>query len=75
MKQARVRSFVTADARQMRGATKRAAELIVASIGQSNGGTQFVSVRFGNVLGSNGSVVPIFQSQIASGGTSHGYPS
>src|SRR5207249_10133114 len=51
------------------GVTKRIAELIVsaASNGPDNG-TMFVSVRFGNVLGSNGSVVPIFQSQIAAGG-------
>jgi FlaA1/EpsC-like NDP-sugar epimerase len=48
------------------GVTKRIAELIVSA---SNGtGTKFVSVRFGNVLGSNGSVVPTFQSQIAAGG-------
>jgi FlaA1/EpsC-like NDP-sugar epimerase len=51
------------------GATKRIAELIVsaASNGRDNG-TTFVSVRFGNVLGSNGSVVPIFHAQIAAGG-------
>jgi len=51
------------------GVTKRIAELIVsaASNGPENG-TKFVSVRFGNVLGSNGSVVPIFQAQIAAGG-------
>src|SRR5437867_1613662 len=51
------------------GVTKRIAELIVstASNGRDNG-TMFVSVRFGNVLGSNGSVVPIFESQIAAGG-------
>jgi FlaA1/EpsC-like NDP-sugar epimerase len=51
------------------GVTKRIAELIVSAA--SNVGdnrTVFVSVRFGNVLGSNGSVVPIFQSQIAAGG-------
>lgn len=48
------------------GATKRAAELLVSSL--PAGKTRFVSVRFGNVLGSNGSVVPIFQSQIAAGG-------
>lgn len=51
------------------GMTKRVAELIVSAM-QSTGtcGTRFVSVRFGNVLGSNGSVVPIFQSQIEEGG-------
>ena len=48
------------------GATKRIAELVVQSI--SGNGTRFVVVRFGNVLGSNGSVVPLFQRQIASGG-------
>lgn len=48
------------------GATKRAAELVIRSF--QNGGPRYVSVRFGNVLGSNGSVVPIFQKQIAAGG-------
>jgi FlaA1/EpsC-like NDP-sugar epimerase len=48
------------------GATKRLAELIVRSR-QPEGGV-YVSVRFGNVLGSNGSVVPIFKDQIARGG-------
>jgi len=48
------------------GATKRVAELLVNAL--QNGGTKYVSVRFGNVLGSNGSVVPIFKKQIASGG-------
>ena len=48
------------------GATKRVAELIIASLPRS--GTRFVSVRFGNVLASNGSVVNIFQNQIAKGG-------
>ena len=52
------------------GATKRAAELVVGATPPRNqrSGTRFVSVRFGNVLGSNGSVVPIFQTQIAAGG-------
>ena len=52
------------------GVTKRVAELIVSGMpGNGSGqGTKFVSVRFGNVLGSNGSVVPIFQAQIAAGG-------
>jgi FlaA1/EpsC-like NDP-sugar epimerase len=48
------------------GATKRVAELVIRSL--QNGGPRYVSVRFGNVLGSNGSVVPIFKEQIASGG-------
>jgi FlaA1/EpsC-like NDP-sugar epimerase len=48
------------------GATKRVAELLVRSL-QPDDGT-YVSVRFGNVLGSNGSVVPIFKEQIARGG-------
>ncbi len=48
------------------GATKRLAELIVKS--RSGSATRFVSVRFGNVLGSNGSVVPIFERQIRKGG-------
>jgi FlaA1/EpsC-like NDP-sugar epimerase len=48
------------------GVTKRLAELAVNSL--QNGGTRFVSVRFGNVLGSNGSVIPLFKKQIAAGG-------
>lgn len=50
------------------GATKRACELIVAAAPPGVEGLKCVSVRFGNVLGSNGSVVPIFQRQIAAGG-------
>jgi FlaA1/EpsC-like NDP-sugar epimerase len=50
------------------GVTKRIAELIVTSMHVNNGATKFVSVRFGNVLGSNGSVVPLFKEQIAAGG-------
>ena len=51
------------------GATKRIAELIVSSFfNVRDNRTKFVSVRFGNVLGSNGSVVPVFHSQIAAGG-------
>jgi FlaA1/EpsC-like NDP-sugar epimerase len=48
------------------GVTKRVAELIM--LGLQGGTTRFVAVRFGNVLGSNGSVVPTFQKQIAAGG-------
>ena len=48
------------------GVTKRVAEMIVKSM--NGNGTRFVTVRFGNVLGSNGSVVPLFERQIAAGG-------
>jgi FlaA1/EpsC-like NDP-sugar epimerase len=48
------------------GVTKRLAELAVNSL--QNGRTRFVSVRFGNVLGSNGSVIPLFKKQIEAGG-------
>jgi FlaA1/EpsC-like NDP-sugar epimerase len=52
------------------GATKRVAELIVSSMPllADGGATKFVSVRFGNVLGSKGSVIPLFKEQIAQGG-------
>jgi len=49
------------------GASKRAAELVVQSLARQSR-TRFVTVRFGNVLGSAGSVVPIFKEQIARGG-------
>jgi FlaA1/EpsC-like NDP-sugar epimerase len=48
------------------GATKRIAELLLLTL--QNGRTKYVAVRFGNVLGSNGSVIPIFKRQIAAGG-------
>ncbi len=50
------------------GATKRACERIVSATPPDGSNTKCVSVRFGNVLGSNGSVVPTFQAQIAAGG-------
>ena len=49
------------------GATKRTAELVLQEINQHSN-TKFVTVRFGNVLGSRGSVVPLFEKQIAAGG-------
>jgi FlaA1/EpsC-like NDP-sugar epimerase len=48
------------------GTTKRVAELVLLAL--QNGSTKYVAVRFGNVLGSNGSVIPIFKKQIAAGG-------
>ena len=74
-RQCRVSSFVmissdkAVNPTSVMGLTKRIAELIVS--GASNGkdnATNFVSVRFGNVLESNGSVVPTFRAQIAAGG-------
>lgn len=50
------------------GATKRIAELIVQNKSNLSSKTEFVAVRFGNVLGSSGSVIPIFQEQIRKGG-------
>ena len=50
------------------GATKRICEMIIQTIGRHSKNTKFVAVRFGNVLGSNGSVIPLFKRQIAEGG-------
>jgi len=64
------------NATSVMGATKRIAELIIQGLSQKNKSeridgkkaTRFIIVRFGNVLGSSGSVIPLFQKQIASGG-------
>ena len=50
------------------GTTKRAAELVCQGIGRQHPHTRFLTVRFGNVLDSAGSVVPLFRRQIAAGG-------
>lgn len=50
------------------GATKRLAERVVAREAAAGGTTRFAAVRFGNVVGSSGSVVPLFAAQIAAGG-------
>jgi FlaA1/EpsC-like NDP-sugar epimerase len=50
------------------GATKRAAELVLQALNQVSPQTRFAMVRFGNVLGTSGSVVPLFRQQIRAGG-------
>ena len=50
------------------GASKRLCEMVVQMMNRKSETTRFVAVRFGNVLGSNGSVIPLFKKQIAEGG-------
>jgi FlaA1/EpsC-like NDP-sugar epimerase len=50
------------------GASKRAAEMVISTLAAQHPRTRFVAVRFGNVLGSSGSVIPKFKEQIAAGG-------
>ena len=50
------------------GATKRGSELVLQALSSNQSVTKFVMVRFGNVLGSSGSVIPLFQQQIKDGG-------
>ena len=50
------------------GATKRSAELVLQALSANQSGTKFTMVRFGNVLDSSGSVIPLFKQQIKEGG-------
>lgn len=55
------------NASSLMGASKRAAEIVCQSMAKLGGATRFVTVRFGNVLGSTGSVIPLFEHQLSSG--------
>tara|TARA_B100000809_G_scaffold66426_1_gene63186 strand:- start:71 stop:1522 length:1452 start_codon:yes stop_codon:yes gene_type:complete len=50
------------------GATKRVAEMYISAVSKQQRNTKFTTTRFGNVLGSNGSVIPLFKKQIEQGG-------
>jgi FlaA1/EpsC-like NDP-sugar epimerase len=55
------------------GASKRMAEMLIQSLNSTSTKTKFSMVRFGNVINSSGSVIPLFLDQIAKGGTNYSY--
>jgi FlaA1/EpsC-like NDP-sugar epimerase len=64
----RISTDKAVNATHLMGGTKRAAEMVVSSLAADHPATKFIAVRFGNVLGSSGSVIPKFKEQIERGG-------